>query len=36
MPEKISPSLGGVSETLLIPLYQRAQESQRPDAMIKD
>jgi O-methyltransferase involved in polyketide biosynthesis len=36
MPEKISPSLTGVPETLLIPLYQRAQETQRPDAMLKD
>ena len=36
MPEKISPSLSGVPETLLIPLYHRAQETQRPDAMIKD
>lgn len=28
--------LTGVSKTLLIPLYVRAQESQRPDAMLKD
>jgi O-methyltransferase involved in polyketide biosynthesis len=28
--------LSGVAETLLIPLYNRAMESQRPDAMIKD
>ncbi|MEW5938749.1 MAG: class I SAM-dependent methyltransferase [Chloroflexota bacterium] len=36
MPEKISPSLAGVPETLLIPLYHRALESQRPDALVKD
>jgi O-methyltransferase involved in polyketide biosynthesis len=36
MPEKILQSLGGVSETLLIPLYVRAKESQQPDAMIGD
>lgn len=36
MTEKISPSLTGIPETLLIPLYQRAQEAQRPDAMLKD
>jgi O-methyltransferase involved in polyketide biosynthesis len=36
MPGKILQSLEGVSETLLIPLYVRARESQRPDAMIKD
>lgn len=28
--------LGGVSETLLIPLYFRAKETQRPDALVKD
>jgi O-methyltransferase involved in polyketide biosynthesis len=28
--------LSGVPETLLIPLYYRAMEMQRPDAMIKD
>ena len=28
--------LGGVSETLLIPLQYRAAESQRPDAILKD
>ncbi len=28
--------LSDVSETLLIPLYNRAMESQRPDALIKD
>jgi O-methyltransferase involved in polyketide biosynthesis len=36
MTEKISPTLTGVPETLLIPLYYRAQESQRPDAMLND
>jgi O-methyltransferase involved in polyketide biosynthesis len=29
-------NLNGVSETLLIPLYIRAMESQRPDALIRD
>ena len=36
MSEKISSTLTGVPETLLIPLYQRAQETQRSDAMVKD
>jgi O-methyltransferase involved in polyketide biosynthesis len=36
MPEKIHQSLDGVSQTLLMTLYVRARESQRPDAMIKD
>lgn len=36
MPEKIVQSLKGVSETLLMTLYARARESQRPDAMLKD
>jgi O-methyltransferase involved in polyketide biosynthesis len=36
MPQKISQSLKGVSKTLLITLYVRARESQRPDAMIRD
>lgn len=36
MTVKISPALYGVAETLLIPLYGRARESQRPDAMLKD
>ena len=36
MSEVTHPNLGGVSETLLIPLYNRAMESQRPDAMLKD
>lgn len=36
MPEKITPTLEGISETLLMTLYARARESQRPDAMLKD
>jgi O-methyltransferase involved in polyketide biosynthesis len=36
MSEKDSVTLSGVAETLLIPLYNRAMESQRPDAMMKD
>jgi O-methyltransferase involved in polyketide biosynthesis len=36
MAEAISPNLQGVPETLLIPLYVRAMESQRTDAMLKD
>lgn len=36
MPEKVFQSLAGVSETLLMTLYVRARESQRPDAMIHD
>lgn len=36
MSESKSLTLGGVPETLLIPLYNRAMESQRPDAMVKD
>ena len=32
----VDPALNGVAETLLIPLYNRAMESQRPDAMMKD
>lgn len=36
MPEKISQNLEGVSQTLLMTLYVRARESQRPDAMIRD
>jgi O-methyltransferase involved in polyketide biosynthesis len=36
MPDKASPILEGVSETLLITLYARARETQRPDAMISD
>ncbi len=30
------PNLSGVAETLLIPLYIRAMESKRPDALVKD
>ncbi len=36
MSETVNQGLGGVPETLLIPLYIRAMESQRPDAMMKD
>jgi len=36
MPETTKPSLNAVAETLLITLYIRATESQRPDALIKD
>ena len=36
MSEKADQTLSGVPETLLIPLYNRAVESQRPDAIIKD
>jgi O-methyltransferase involved in polyketide biosynthesis len=36
MPENDSQILSGVAETLLAPLYWKAVESQRPDAMIKD
>ena len=36
MSQKILHSLEGVSETLLIPLYIRARESQHPDAILKD
>jgi len=36
MSEIKSQTLSGVAETLLIPLYIRAMESQRPDALIKD
>ena len=34
--EKIDSRLSGISETYLAPLYWKAMESQRPDAMIKD
>jgi len=34
--ENTGQALRGVSETLLLPLYFRAIESQRPDALIKD
>lgn len=36
MPEIVNQNLSGVSETLLIPLYHRAMETQRPDAIVKD
>ena len=36
MGESIIQTLNGVAETLLLPLYIRAIESQRPDALIKD
>jgi O-methyltransferase involved in polyketide biosynthesis len=36
MTEKISPTLYGVAETLLIPLYIRAMETQRADALLQD
>ena len=36
MSEKETQILSGVAETLLITLYLRAMESQRPDALIKD
>lgn len=36
MSEKTFPNLDGVAETLLIPLYHRAVESQRSDAILKD
>jgi O-methyltransferase involved in polyketide biosynthesis len=36
MPEITNRNLSGVAETLLLPLYIRALESQRPDALIKD
>ena len=32
----VDPALSGVAETLLIPLYNRAMESQRLDAIMKD
>ena len=36
MAEPLSPSLSSVSESLLVTLYLRAIESQRPDALIND
>jgi hypothetical protein len=36
MSETTNPNLSGVAETLLITLYIRAIESQRPDALVKD
>jgi O-methyltransferase involved in polyketide biosynthesis len=36
MSEASVEDLSGVAETLLLPLYNRAMESQRPDAILKD
>jgi O-methyltransferase involved in polyketide biosynthesis len=36
MSEIVNPNLSGIPETLLIPLYCRAVESRRPDALVKD
>ena len=36
MPTHTILNLNAVSQTLLIPLYFRAMESQRPDALIRD
>jgi O-methyltransferase involved in polyketide biosynthesis len=36
MSETSHQDLSGVAETLLMTLYIRAMESQRPDALIKD
>jgi O-methyltransferase involved in polyketide biosynthesis len=36
MPETTNQNLSGLSETYLAPLYWKAMESQRPDAMMKD
>jgi methyltransferase (TIGR00027 family) len=36
MSETLEQDLSGVSETMLLTLYLRALESQRPDALIKD
>ncbi len=36
MSETTNPNLSSVAKTLLLPLYNRAMESQRPDAMLKD
>jgi O-methyltransferase involved in polyketide biosynthesis len=36
MSKTVNPALSGVAETLLLTLYLRAMESQRPDALIKD
>jgi len=36
MSETTIQDLSGVAETLLLPLYNRAMETQRPDAMLKD
>jgi len=36
MSDLLIPDLSGVAETLLIPLYNRAMEAERPDAIMKD
>ena len=36
MTASAEPGLSGVAETLLVTLYLRAEESRRPDALIKD
>lgn len=36
IPSSNNQNLSGVAETLLLPLYFRALESQRPDALLKD
>lgn len=36
MSEATNPGLIGVAETLIMPLYIRANESRRPDAHIRD
>ena len=36
MTNQTDVQLGGVAETLLIPLYFRAKETQRPDALVRD
>lgn len=36
MSEKITPNLAGVAVTMLIPLYVRAKESRRADALVRD
>jgi len=36
MSETTNQDLSGVTETLLITLYLRAMESQRPDVLIQD
>jgi O-methyltransferase involved in polyketide biosynthesis len=36
MSKSLEQDLSGVPETLLIPLYNRAMESRRPDAIIRD
>ena len=36
MSERVTPGLSGVAETLLLPLYARARESQRTDGVLHD